>query len=987
MNFNILGPLEVIADQQRLDLSGSRQRTVVAALSLSAGHPVPIDRLLEDVYGEAAPPTGRSQVQIAISSLRRLFAAHSEPALIDTVHQGYVLRIGTGELDAQRFQKSVDAAREARRCQHFGQAIAHYRDALRLWRGPALEDIDSHILQAAAHRLDEQRMTTIEDRITLELDLGRQRELIGELTELAGQFPLRERLHGLLMMALYRSERTADALRAYQQARRIMIDELGIEPGERLRKLEHDILTANPVLDAPPMPGRGSTPAAAQAAGRPMPNLLPRDVADFTGRREELDSIRQHLVRAGETAPSAVPVVVLTGQGGVGKTTAAVHASHLLAASFPDGLLFADLHGTAPHPVGPKQLLERFLRVLGVPGSQLPDELDERSETYRNLLAGRKVLIVLDDAIGESQVTPLLPGSGAAAVLVTSQRRLDGLAGAIHLPLDVFDQDKSLDLLARIAGRERVMAQPEIAAAVAAHCGHLPLALRIAGVRLAARPHWNIQQLVDRLGDETRRLDELQHGDMGIRSSILLTYESASERARRLFRRLALLDQPSFSAWVGAALLDEPMPDTEDLLDELIGTHLIEPVGGCTGWDAQYCFHSLVRVFARERLAAEEAAADRMAAIERALGALLHLAEEAHNRYYGGHYLRLESNARRWPLPRAVVDRLVSDPLSWYERERAALVLGVRQAGQAGFTDLCWSLAFSAVTLFESRTYLDDWRETHRIAVEATRKAGLLRGHAAMLYSRGTLHMAQHRLEQARQDFADALELFRQVEDEQGRALVLRHIASLDRWGGQLGEAAAGYEQALAIFRKTGDQVGAAYVLQNLAQVKLEVHDTDGAMELLSEALALGRTSHCKRVEAQVLHRTGEAYLRADKPERAAVLFKEALSSIRDLGDTTGEAHVLQGAGVAALRLGEFGEARAALQGALELARVAGDRMAEARALCGLTELAFAQGDECQAVEDGRRAVRLFRVLGAPLEEACVVALLNRAPTTLGYRK
>ena len=605
--------------------------------------------------------------------------------------------------------------------------------------------------------------------------------------------------------------------------------------------------------------------------------------------------MRKHLTHASATAASAVPVIVLTGRGGVGKTAAAVHASHLLASSFPDGLLFADLHGTAPHPVGPRQVLERFLRVLGVPGSQLPDGLDERSETYRNLLADRKVLIVLDDATGESQITPLLPGSGAAAVLVTSQRRLAGLAGAIHLPLDVFDHHNSLDLLARIAGRDRVMAQPEIAESVAAHCGHLPLALRIAGVRLAARPHWSIQQLVDRLGDESRRLDELQDGDMGIRSSILLTYESASEQARRLFRRLALLELPSFSAWLGAALLAEPMQDVEDLLDELIDSHLIEPVGDDTGLDAQYRFHSLVRVFARERVVAEEVAAERMAAIERALGALLFLAEEAHNRYYGGHYLYLESDARRWPLPPDVVNRLVSDPLVWYERERATLVLGVRQAAQAGFNELCWSLAFSAVTLFESRTYLDDWRETHGIAEEVTKKAGLRRGHAAMLYSRGTLYMAQQRLDQARQDFAAALELFSAVKDDQGRALVLRHIASLDRWGGHLSEATAGYEQALAIFRDTGDLVGAAYVLQNLAQVKLEARETPAAMELLSEALALGRTSGCQRVEAQVLHRMGEAYLRADEPQLASVLFAEALAGIRDLGDTIGEAHVLQG--------------------------------------------------------------------------------------------
>ena len=274
-----------------------------------------------------------------------------------------------------------------------------------------------------------------------------------------------------------------------------------------------------------------------------VPSLLPTDIADFTGRASRSSRSDRHLIRAaGEKERLAVPVVVITGKGGVGKTSLAVHAAHGVAAHFPDGQLFADLHGGASHPVGPMQVLERFLRALGVPGPQIPEGLDERAEVYRNLLADRKVLVVLDDAVGESQVSPLLPGSGAAAVIITSRSRLAGLAGATHVEVNVFDAGKSLDLLARIAGDDRVQTQSQAAAEVAEQCGHLPLALRIAGARLAARPHWSIQQLADRLADETRRLDELSHGDMGIRPSISLSYDSASEQARRLFRRLALLD-------------------------------------------------------------------------------------------------------------------------------------------------------------------------------------------------------------------------------------------------------------------------------------------------------------------------------------------------------------------------------------------------------------------------------------------------------------
>jgi hypothetical protein len=453
-----------------------------------------------------------------------------------------------------------------------------------------------------------------------------------------------------------------------------------------------------------------------------------------------------------------------------------------MASHFPGGQLYADLHGAATHPVQPVQVLERFLRALGVSGTQIPDGTDERAEMYRNLVADRKILVVLDDAARESQVLPLLPGNGNAAVIVTSRSRLAGLPGAVRIAVDVFDPDKSLDLLAKTVGVERVQVQAEAAKAVAEHCGHLPLALRIAGARLVARPHWGIDRLVMRLADETRRLDELRHGDMGIRPSISYTYDSTSDDAKRLFRRLALLDVPLFSSWLSAALLDLPMPEAEDLLDELVSAQLVDTINS-PGEDSQYHFHDLIRVFARERLAAEEAANERKAALERALGALLFLAEQARCRYYSGDYLRIQNDAARWPLPEYMVDELVEDPLAWYDRERAMMVCGVRQAAQAGFAELCWGLASSAVTLFDSRTYLDDWQETHAVALAATKKAHLVRGQAAMLYTTGTLHMTRQRFDEARQELEASARLFGEAGDDHGRALVIRHIAFIDRLG------------------------------------------------------------------------------------------------------------------------------------------------------------------------------------------------------------
>jgi len=979
MEFKILGPLMALADTGQMDLGGARQQTVLATLLLGGGEVVSVDRLLEAVYGENMPPTARSQLRISISALRHLFAEQGQTTIIARQTHGYTLRIGRGQLDSLRFEELVETARAARAAGNLELAVASYRDALRLWRGPALSGIESELLRAVANRLDEQRIASNEDRLTLELELGRHHELVGELTELVQEFPLREALRGQLMLALYRSDRKADALRVYREGRRIMIDELGIEPGERLRALEHAILNSDVVISLP------ASPVRVQPQLPQTPSLLPADIADFTGRSDQIEDIRRCLLR---TRPhpgdglsgthGAVPVVVVVGKPGIGKTSVVVRASHTVADQFPDGWLFADLHGATAHTVGPAQVLERFLRALGMPGSQIPEGLDERAEVYRNLLGDRKVLVVLDDVRNERQVLPLLPGSGSAGVIISSRNRLAGIPGAARVAVDVFDVVHSLDLLGRVAGTERVLLQPGAAAALAELCGHLPLALRIAGARLSARPHWSIQQLVERLGDEKSRLDELRHGDMGIRASISLTYDSTSDQARRLFRRLAILDLPVFPAWVSAALLDEPVSRAEDLLEDLVSAQLIETTGVGADARSQYRFHDLIGVFARERLATEEEQGERKAALKRVLGALLYVAEAAHRALYGGDYVRLHGDAARWPLPDGLVERLVSDPLAWFESERAALVSGVRQAAKAGLVELCWSLASTAVTLFESRLYTDDWRETHDIALAVTRKAGHKRGQAAMLYSMGSLSMTQQKFDQARQDFAAAVALFQETGDDHGIALVTRHLAFIDRLAGRLEEAVSEYQLALAMFRGIGDQVAVAYVLHGLAQIKLEREELAEARELLGEALQISRVSGSVRVEAQALHRLGEVYLKEGDPARGADAFELALTKVRESGDPVGEAYALQGLGLARARQGDAAGAQHALERALSLASTAADRLAIARILLSMSEAAQVAGDAARAAEHARDAANLFRAMGAPRYEDRALALIRQ---------
>ena len=1011
MEFRVLGPLEAADDDgRRLDLGGHRQQIVLASLALEPGRVVSVGRLLAAVYGERLPTSARAQVQICVSALRRLLAANGRPEAITTRHQGYALEVPDDEVDLQRYESLLTRARAAA---DKDEAVRLYRDALRMWRGVPLEGLESEPLRAAADRLVESRLTVTEECIDQELDLGRHGDLIAELTGLVAANPLRERLRGQLMLALYRSGRQAEALECYRSARRVLIEELGLEPSDRLQQLERSILSSDVALSVPttretvelgvlvvaepvvippplvPVVEPVPPPAPVSAPGMPVagggPSMLPTDIADFTGRTEQVEEIQACFADAAENpAQLAVPIVVVAGKPGIGKTSLSVHVAHRLAWRYPDGQLFADLHAGASRQASPTQVLERFLRTLGVPGTGIPDGLEERAEMYRDLLADRRILIVLDNAGSETQLLPLLPGNPSAAVLVTSRRRLAGLPGAQHIEVDVFDSEQSLALLSRIAGGDRVLAETDAAAELAELCGQLPLALRIAGARLSARPHWTVEQLASRLENESRRLDELKHGALGIRVSISHTYDNMDEEARRLFRRLALLNFPVFGGWVSAALLDEPLVDAQDLLDELVDAQLVEITGTETGSRTQYRFHDLIRVFARERLAVEEAAADRGAALARVLGALLFLAEQAHTRLHGEDTPQVHSQAERWTFAPKVVGQIIRDPMGWLERERLTLVAAVRQAMKVGMVELCWDLAFTAVTLFESRIYLDDWRETHRVALAACRAAGDQRGEAVMLYSTGSLCLVEKRFDEARAHLDQSELLFRQLGAEHGAALISRHLAYLDRMASDFDTATRRYEEALRVLRAAGDLTAAAYVLNSMAQIALERGDPDDAKRLLPEALELSRQAGSRRIEAQVLHRLADAHLSAGDHAAAVPAFDEALTVVRELGDPIGQAYALHGLGLAYLRSGEPEQASTALNEARALAAGTGERMIEASVERSLGELVLATGKAPQAVVHLHRALSLFRSIQAPVFEAKVLTLLSQAYAAAG---
>ncbi|MFJ9731393.1 AfsR/SARP family transcriptional regulator [Streptomyces sp. NPDC101171] len=966
MHFRMLGPLEVVGPEGTVLITAERQRIVLALLLMEANRVVPTERLVDAVWGDSPPSTARGQIQICVSMVRANLAKVGLRDVIHTRPPGYVAEVGDDDLDLRVFDRLALAGRAAAEAGRHAEAASVFAEALALWRGEI--HIDSGAartaLQAPAARLSEQRLAVVEQWVDAQLALGLHQQLVERLIDLVMQNPLREHLRAQLMVALYRSGRQAEALEAYRGGRQVLVDELGIEPGEELRRLEEAILSGE--LDSAPAPAAApSPPAAASApAGETagVPRLLPGAIADFTGRGELVESLRG-LLETGAAGSYGLRIISITGKGGVGKTTLAVYLGHLLAERYPDGQLFAKLRGPSAQPVPPAQILERFLRSLGVPGAAIPASIEERAELFRNHVADRRLLIVLDDAIDEAQVRWLLPGSANCPVLVTSRSRLTGLEGTHSVQVDVFPTDQAVQMLCRILGEDRVRGDLPSALELIDLCGGLALALRVAAARLAARPHWTLGHMVARLNDERRRLNELTHGGVGVRASLALAYQGLPAEAQCLFRRLSMLEATEFPSWVAAPLLDIEAPVAEDTLELLVDAQLVD-VELVDGRHARYRLHDLVRVYAQECLAEKESTPQRSAVLGRVLSSWLYLLEEAHRKVYRGDHA-IHGDAPRLPLDRWVVDREIADPMVWFEAERTGLITAVRQAAAAGLDELCWDLALTSVTMFQNYNYFDDWRTTHEIALAVTRHHGNRRGQAAMLYSLGSLHMFQYQLDEARDRLQVARELFREVGDGHGEALARRNVAFTDQVRGRHEEAMAGYEEALALLAHVDDPTAEAHVLNNMAQIRLERGLLTEAKRTLRAALAAVERSGGFRIRAQILCRLGEAHLQTGDAAAAESSFTRAMESIRAVGDPVGEAHALRGLAVARDRQGAHAEALEMLERGMAIAERADERFAVGRIRLTLGELAAERRDHVRARDHAGAALDIFEEMNA----------------------
>ncbi|WP_232519890.1 AfsR/SARP family transcriptional regulator [Actinosynnema pretiosum] len=894
--FRVLGPIEVTGAGGPVRIPPGRQQVILACLLLEANKVVSTDHLVDALWEVNPPDTARTQVQICVSRLRKTLADAGVEVSIVTRPPGYQLRLPDASLDVHEFTRGVTEGRAAARRGELSEASELLRASVGLWRGECLSGLASAPLRTRALRLEEDRLNAVETCLGIDLELGLHHELVGEIGRLVREHPLRERPRALLMLALYRSGRKAEALEVYREGRDLLVEELGLEPGEELRELERAIHAGDASLLRGPEPARERRPAEpADAARAAVPRQLPADTADFIGGEELITAAEE--VLTGGAGRRAVGVVVVIGRPGVGKSTLAAHLGHRVAEEhFPDGQLYCDLRGGYGDAGGSADVLGRFLQALGIPGAMIPVEHTARTEMYRTLLADRRVLVVLDNAVSERQVLPLLPGGGRCAVVVTSRARLTGLPGARQLELDVLDREQSLELLGRVVGERRVAGEPEAAEALVRTVGGLPLALRIVAARLAARPHWSLASMVHRLASERHRLDELAHGEMTIRASLSLTHDGLDQPTRRLFGLLSLAEGPSLPGWVAGAALDDGRPYASDLIEPLVDVQMLDVVSVDGTGEFRYRFHDIIRLFAREQLASVDEREQREVQ-ERVLGGWLSLAEQAHRGVFGGDFTALHGSAPRWHPHPVHAERLLESPLEWLEGELPNLRAAVAQAARLGLDELCWDLAVTTTTLFEARGHLDDWRHTHDEALRATRAAGNARGTAALLASLGTLHINRGRAEESGAVLVEALAAFTELGDVRGQALCRRDLGLLTRQAGDDAGALALYGLALAGFEEVGDVVGRAIVLTQRAHVLMRTGRDDEALAQLAEAMATCREVGYTGGVATTMRRIGQVQLHRGEHELAERTLTEVLEMVRASRDVIGEGHLLHNLG------------------------------------------------------------------------------------------
>jgi DNA-binding SARP family transcriptional activator len=971
--FGVLGPLLIEMEGRPVPPPGSVVvRGLLGVLLLAGGRPLTTEQLIELVWADRAERTGRGPVQAAVSRLRDwLGRLPGDAPPVEYDSGGYRLILPAEAVDAGRFRalfrRAAEADDAATRCALLDSALA-------LRRGPVLADLVS--IDRAGSLVRETEDAVRRAAIAFAeaaVAAGRPGSALPRLAVLAEERPLDEELQAILIELLSVDGRPADALRHYQKVRERITDEIGVEPGARVRRAYLAVLARD----------RDHEPGPLVETTMPPPAQLPPAIADFTGRDADIGLLTDTLRGTGTPVVTAI-----SGQGGVGKTALAVHVAHRLAARFPGGQLYADLGAELSEPADPARVLGGFLAALGIAGPAVPTALEERTALFRSLLAGRRVLVVLDNASSERQVRPLLPGSPGSAVIVTSRARLTGLESARPLELGVFGAHEATGLLAQIAGAARIAAEPEAAAEIARLCAYVPLAVRIAGARLAGRRHWSLAYLATRLGDERSRLDELSAGDLAVRAGFAVSYSRLPADTRRLFRLLGLLEVTDFAGWVAAALLNVPVDNADRHLEALVDAQLVDVGVPDPGGALRYRCHDLVRLYARERAYEEDSASVRTAALTRAFGGWLALSERAAERVPGPCYAAIHGDAPRWPLPTAFAAATLRDPAAWFDTEWAALVAAAGQACELGLDEFAWDLAGCLEKYFDVRGMTAEWRETHERALELCRSTGNRRGEAVLL--RGLIEVTTW-ISAAPSDTAMAalrerserlLRMFEELDEPRGMADALVNCA----WGlvaeGEPDEALATAERALNLSRDHGHLGGQARArhMMGIASAGIRI---EASIDHLTEALELARELGNPRFEATAMQFLGAAHCQAGRVDTGHDLLVDSLVMCHANADRYAEAFSLLYLAKLYAALGDP-RARPAAEAVLSVSRRHGMRHHLADSLKVLGDLDLAAGRFATATLRLEESVLVWRSRGWSSFLAETLRSLGRAHAGTG---
>ncbi|GGP78638.1 AfsR/SARP family transcriptional regulator [Streptosporangium pseudovulgare] len=915
MTFLMLGGLEVRSDRgQIIPIPRLKQRQLLVALLLKANTPASFEYLTDALWGDDPPASAEQNLKTYVHTLRRLLSPDApRSAPIETQANTYLVTLGEDDLDLLAFREHVRRGRRATQGHRAEAAHHHYQRALDLWRGDPFPNArGTRVLNDAAAGLGEERLAALEEFSEIRLDLKRYAEAVPDLRAAAGANPTRERLWGQLMLALHGAGDRAAALHAYERLAKAVMERTGLEPSPTLRDLHRRIISSTEVTrPASPGPER-STGISVTAGTVPVPHQLPRDPGGFVGRAEELVQLRSLLSPWDGGRPHHV--VAITGPPGAGKSALAIRAAHAVRDHFPDGQLYANLHGATPglRPLEPLEVLGRFLRALGVAPQAVPTDVDEAAALWRSLLDGRNVLVVLDDAVDLPQVRPLLSVPEGNTVLVNSRRTFALVDDCVHVPIGRLRQVEATAMLAKLTGAERTGRDPEATERLVELCGGLPLAVAVAGARLANRPRWEVTDLVERLQDERRRLRELEAGDIAVRSSLGVSYDLLAgsadpldREAARALRALGVLRVPDVTPHVVGALLDVPADEAERALERLADGHLVETDGV-----GRYRLHDLVRLFASEQALREDSETDRDIKLSRALSFYI---STAHSATEIMQYPRIESagiSVDAAPLPLTSKD----EAQEWLERERASLLSAASQAMAAmeertirlgvtlAFT-LYWSLHYSGAgsdLLLISHQTLEAGRRLCDLGIEAK----------AHNYVGVALDM-NNRSGEAVPHIQRQLELCRELSDPHGEQKALGSLAVIYSYQERYEEMLHCAEEQLRVSNAIGHRSGEHYAMAYIGLAHRRLGRLDQALAVLNDALDKIHEDDDNRPyhEAIVLEKLGEVHVDRGDPASAKTCYENALTCVRAVKASIAEPYLLLGLARASRLLGEIDEA------------------------------------------------------------------------------